>query len=696
MSVNISRFLTLSLAICMGYAVTAHSNPSGPVYGTGGGPGGGVSTVTGTANEVGTSGTSNVIVTLTPTLGAPASCQNCDLDIDENGRITAQSNGTGGSGATTDTSGVVHPTNTSGNFAETWSVGGDTSAAPLHFDGTDLNLTSPGAGIIMAPHTVAGSALVLDEASNSTGGHSFTLKVPDFNAGLPNNGGLTADVVCELEPDGALPVGCPLLNNAGGGSTTVTGLTDTTITSPTNNQVLTFDSGGSAWINAAVPTAAHVHEIDTTAGQVVFNGPPTTNTALVNTVGTYNGVQADFAASTSTNWAKFWVRNDPTGFPSGNWIGNNTALNLELAEIGSGFNMPEFELLVNGTAPPPSNTTGHVQICTGAGQSAAANNCMGIGDTTIPGSSITELFNFNPAGISNMPEYTVEGGFTWDHAFHNTFKDKCGAVIFYDWGGINGSNPGVSFPIIGGFYFSNRTNYTTGWPEVTAANADGYASNDGNELLGFRYPQSVLRAATASGLGNLDTSTSGVFGVFPTEQITIAPVFPYVELDVATPADSYDHVGQFQIPSSYTNGNANFRVTPYSDNRGSNSLMTGATAQIDGAIGAPSDAGCQPAAFRWQGQLRWAARTWQPSTAYGSGGLSCPQQVAGVTSGCQVVNGDNVYSLTTASEAAGGTSAGSGGPTCTSGTCADNNLTWLFRYKNSERPRSYIKIIQEP
>ena len=46
------------------------------------------------------------------------------------------------------------------------------------------------------------------------------------------------------------------------GSTTLAGLTDTTVSSPTDGQVLTYDNGTSKWINAAVPT-----EIPSQSGQ---------------------------------------------------------------------------------------------------------------------------------------------------------------------------------------------------------------------------------------------------------------------------------------------------------------------------------------------------------------------------------------------------------------------------------------------
>jgi len=75
---------------------------------------------------------------------------------------------------------------------------------------TDINLTTPGASITIAPHPTAGSALVLDEGSNS-GTHKFTMKVPDFS-----EGGLADDVMCKIDSNGVLNSECPFYPWAGG------------------------------------------------------------------------------------------------------------------------------------------------------------------------------------------------------------------------------------------------------------------------------------------------------------------------------------------------------------------------------------------------------------------------------------------------------------------------------------------------
>ena len=51
-------------------------------------------------------------------------------------------------------------------------------------------------------------------------------------------------------------------NNSG--STTLSGLTDTTITSPTNGQVLTYDNTNSVWKNQILPQKTLVTIIDET------------------------------------------------------------------------------------------------------------------------------------------------------------------------------------------------------------------------------------------------------------------------------------------------------------------------------------------------------------------------------------------------------------------------------------------------
>lgn len=151
------------------------------------------------------------------------------------------SGGGGGGGATTSSGNVTRPTNAGDNFA----VGaGNSGAAPLYFNqstGT-LEINVAGGGVTAPPDASLGGTLVLQEGTDDNTGsvnQTFTIGISDT--------GLASSYTCTLQSDGTwLPANCPF--NAAAG-TTLAGLTDTSLGSPSNNDVLTYN--GAAWTSSA-------------------------------------------------------------------------------------------------------------------------------------------------------------------------------------------------------------------------------------------------------------------------------------------------------------------------------------------------------------------------------------------------------------------------------------------------------------
>ena len=71
----------------------------------------------------------------------------------------------------------------------------------IYTDGTDLILTTPGAGVVVEPAANTGSTLVFSEGTNQ-GTSTLSLGV--------GAGGLATNISCEFNAMGALPITCPI------------------------------------------------------------------------------------------------------------------------------------------------------------------------------------------------------------------------------------------------------------------------------------------------------------------------------------------------------------------------------------------------------------------------------------------------------------------------------------------------------
>ena len=138
----------------------------------------------------------------------------------------------------------------------------------------------------------------------TTGAYSDLSGLPTLGTAAALNVGTSALNVVQLDASAKLPaVDGSQLTNLPSGATTLGALTDVTITSAADRQVLTYDAGSSEWINSAVayadvtgtPTLATVA---TTGAYSDLSGLPTLGTAAALNVGTsaLNVVQLDASA----------------------------------------------------------------------------------------------------------------------------------------------------------------------------------------------------------------------------------------------------------------------------------------------------------------------------------------------------------------------------------------------------------------
>lgn len=120
---------------------------------------------------------------------------------------------------------------------------------------------------------------------------------------------------------------------AGSSSASLSGLSDVTLTTPANNQVLTYNSATSKWINSS-SAGGGLSDPTTTKGDVMVNDGTTVNRLAVGTNGQV--LTADSSASTGLKWAAgggaSWINDSPDGPP--------TSPNARDDEFGSSATLP--------------------------------------------------------------------------------------------------------------------------------------------------------------------------------------------------------------------------------------------------------------------------------------------------------------------------------------------------------------------
>lgn len=184
-----------------------------------------------------------------------------------------------GSGATTSTTGVTHPSSATDDFA----VGGTTSAAPFFVDEStgEVTLNIPGAGVTTTPSATLGSSLTLKEASNN-GANAFVLASPAL---------MSADKTCTVDATGLVPQDCLVYPALGVVNSQATGA-DRESNISTNDGGDTFDANvDSAYINPDTGKAAVLAVCSPSTPCVigVANREPTGSTNTFSDVSSWGG-----------------------------------------------------------------------------------------------------------------------------------------------------------------------------------------------------------------------------------------------------------------------------------------------------------------------------------------------------------------------------------------------------------------------
>jgi len=716
---KITKVLTVVATGALAVATTVYSNPSGPVYSTGGG----------TQGPAGTPGAPVQVDANGVTIEAAATV----IDFQGPGisSVTAQgagvvdvvvSGGSSGGGATTSTGGVTKTSTDADDFSLGLSTPGPTTS-PLYFDVSsgDLLLNQPGASIIIEPHPTVGSALVLDEAGNS-GSHSFTLKVPDQAAG-----GLTADVVCTLGSDGSIPTaGCPLLNNAASGGSHLPSVwlepildftcTDTTC-SNRNYSFVTAPASLTAFDDLVYSTALNI--FNTEAGKVspypwTFDplaapfGDPAGGTPPSPSTGRNILGPPQYAPSQSANYATFNVLSRARG--RGNNVGpvetqGSGVLLLELVDCVGNPQLSGVELF-SGLAPSP--------VCGFAPGTLFEDGSLAEGwvqTAGSPGNPATYVWEFDLSFIAQPFGGLLAGGST--NPNHNTWgnapgvgydgvtsmvADMCGGMVLYDMDTTRNS-----FEIYGNFSISSRLPATgTQYPQ-SSSNADGFSANMFLGTSGFKYTDAFLQSQNASGLGNLDTQfmgpmpvTNASVGPLSTpEYITIPAGTANIVMEAFT-GPQHQFSGQIKVANEVVNN----EIAPYFNGRGTDgisSLDAQFTATQCGLQGGAPGAIWQQAAFA-DGGIDWQANSQIPFSPAGAGIASNRYWV-------RHTDGNGVTRSYAAHQEWSSTApiTGSTPPTCESrvvgvpATCSDGNVVWEYMgTEGLDYVRPTLKITLEP
>ena len=207
------------------------------------------------------------------------------------------------------------------SLAQGNAFGGGGGSVDLTNVTTDINLTTPGASITIAPHTTAGSSLVLDEGSNA-GTHKFTLKVPDFS-----EGGLADDVMCKIDSSGVLNSDCPFYPWAGGTAADILWAQVVAGTLPADPSSPAGASGKEQWLGVKTiyHTGANINPssfANPTCGSNTADGD-TTNcyNAITLSPGNYDVLLSSYSGSVQTAAAtvrcRVSLRNSVSGPNSG-------------------------------------------------------------------------------------------------------------------------------------------------------------------------------------------------------------------------------------------------------------------------------------------------------------------------------------------------------------------------------------------
>ena len=167
---------------------------------------------------------------------------------------------------------------------------------------------------------------------------------------LVREGTANADTVFVCTTDGTITIGttATVWAAVSGSAGTLNDLTDVVITSPADGQVLTYDSGGSQWVNEAPTGGGGGTEMELDYAQITSTANPTATTeGTANTVITGNAVTYDGATTVLVEFFSPYARPDDTT--------NGRELRIYLYEDGSSIGRMALYIAGQGGGPAPGH-----------------------------------------------------------------------------------------------------------------------------------------------------------------------------------------------------------------------------------------------------------------------------------------------------------------------------------------------------
>ena len=294
----------------------------------------------------------------------------------------------GGGGATTETSGVVHPTPvTPSTFIEDFAVGGvsNVPGTEFFFDTSTgmLHLNRAGAGIIVEPAAALGSGLFLGEASQGgTDGLTIAVDNTDWPSGL----------TCTVDSSGVWTgTGCVSFGSAGA----------------VGQSLILSEAGGSETFTLETGSGDMLADQTCTLGEFGEVGP---TCSLFNAFRdrTLTGLPSSSTKSVGEIWLE--VNETVTISASGVQLPSNTTMTNQAKDTGNWSNYLTFDRIVNWHGVP-TGTPQYDQCVTGLTQGNNVSNWWDANTSSALNSNVPPICT-SEAALYVEPAYPVHAAFT--------------------------------------------------------------------------------------------------------------------------------------------------------------------------------------------------------------------------------------------------------------------------------------------